>query len=335
MTATTQQEAYVDVQTWGQIRNQVRLPPNVISAEDCDEQCPGKELNLDAEHQIICLVARLVGFKEVEWNTEAQQSIKEEFDKLRSKPVWDENMVIEEEDLLQWANSTGTDIHIGRVFATCTEKNYEMELTDPSRKYKGRVCYDGRSHMVKDRYGAKVIYQHMVSQPASMPAAKSGIAFGLLPGHQAQAADAVQAYTQAEFTGTPTWVSLPKSEWPEHWRGMRKPVCPLLRKIYGHPQAGPIYERWAERQLISIQFLPVSQWSGVYFCLSLMLCLILYVDDFILSGPAKHLECGWALVRSVIDIDNPTDVTRYLGCHHHFYKVIVEDPQGRRAEAKK
>ena len=63
--------------------------------------------------------------------------------------------------------------------------------------------------MVKDRYGAKVVYQHMVSQPASMPAAKSGIAYGLLPGHRAQAADAVQAYTQAGFAGTPTWVPLP------------------------------------------------------------------------------------------------------------------------------
>ena len=63
--------------------------------------------------------------------------------------------------------------------------------------------------MVKDRYGGKAIYQHMVSQPASMPAAKSGIAFGLLPGHHAQAPDGVQAYIQAGFAGTPTWVPLP------------------------------------------------------------------------------------------------------------------------------
>ena len=99
---------------------------------------------MDAEHQIMCMVARLVGFKEVGWKHEAQKSIKEEFDKLRSKPVWDEHFVIEEEDLLQWANDTGTDIHIGRVFATCTEKGYEMDIGDPGRKYKGRVCYDGR-----------------------------------------------------------------------------------------------------------------------------------------------------------------------------------------------
>ena len=66
---------------------------------------------MDAEHQIMCMVARLFGFQEVGWNQEAQKSIKEEFGKLRSKPVWDEELVIEEDDLLQWANDTGRHPH--------------------------------------------------------------------------------------------------------------------------------------------------------------------------------------------------------------------------------
>ena len=53
------------------------------------------------------------------------------------------------------------------------------------------------------------------------------------------------------------------------------------------------------------------------------LFLIVYVDDFKLSGPEENLRQGWDLILSPsdtapkgIDMDEPEPVGRYLGCEH-------------------
>eukprot|EP00971_Amphidinium_carterae_P132052 2615742-Amphidinium_carterae.1 len=50
--------------------------------------------------------------------------------------------------------------------------------------------------------------------------------------------NAEMAYIQATLQGIKTWVRLPKDQWPAAWRRMRDPVCPLVRALYGHPDAG-------------------------------------------------------------------------------------------------
>ena len=70
-----------------------------------------------------------------------------------------------------------------------------------------------------------------------------------LPGHDMQQADAVQAYIQAELSGTPTWVSLPPEARPKAadgsdlWSslGISDPVVPLVKALYGHPKAGDMW----------------------------------------------------------------------------------------------
>ena len=37
----------------------------------------------------------------------------------------------------------------------------------------------------------------------------------------------------------------------------------------------------------------------------LQLMLMVYVDDFKMSGPAKNLDHGWKLLRSGIEMDDP------------------------------
>ena len=59
------------------------------------------------------------------------------------------------------------------------------------------------------------IFSEMSSSPASMEAAKILDAFGSQPGYSKEQADARQAYTQAAFTGAPTWLRLPKDRWPK------------------------------------------------------------------------------------------------------------------------
>ena len=59
--------------------------------------------------------------------------------------------------------------------------------------------------------------------------------------------------------------------------------------------------------------------------------MIIYVDDFKLAGPTKHLDKGWQLIQEPsancpkgIEIDPPTAVGRYLGCEHHVTDQIIE-----------
>ena len=97
-----------------------------------------------------------------------------------------------------------------------------------------------------------------------MPASKSGLACGLLLGFRCSKAEWRKAYCQFPFVGVPMWVELPAHEWSAHWKGQfRLPVCPLERNLHGQPQAGPLYERWAAKQLIPIGFLPLENWPSV------------------------------------------------------------------------
>ena len=55
----------------------------------------------------------------------------------------------------------------------------------------------------------------------------------------------------------------------------------------------------------------------------LQLMLMVYVDDFKMSGPAKNLDKGWKLLRSGIDMDDPYPLDRCLGCIHHIRSGVV------------
>ena len=55
----------------------------------------------------------------------------------------------------------------------------------------------------------------------------------------------------------------------------------------------------------------------------LSLMLMVYVDDFKMSGPEKNLKEGWKRIRQGLDIDDPVLVDRCLGCHHKQLKGEV------------
>ena len=140
------------------------------------------------------------------------------------------------------AHKKGEDVHIAPIFDICVEKNSELAEDNPQRKYKGRVVLGGNN--VKDQNWEAAMFQEMSSCPATMEAAKAADCYGLMPGHDVMQADADMAYTQALLGGTPCWVRLPKEQWPQEWhdKGFINPVCPLIRALYGHPDAGGLGE---------------------------------------------------------------------------------------------
>ena len=139
-------------------------------------------------------------------------------------------------------------MHVGIIFEICVEKGSELDPSDPQRKYKGRVVFRGND--VRDQNNDWAIFNNMSSQPATMQAAKACMAYGLMPGNTIQQADAQQAYTQSKLGGNKTWVRLPKHKWPEKWKGMKDPVCPLLLALYGHPDAGGYWEEHCEKHVL-------------------------------------------------------------------------------------
>ena len=87
------------------------------------------------------------------------------------------------------------------------------------------------------------MFQDLGSSPSTMEAARAADAYGAAPGHQAEVADAEQAYVQAELTGTPTWVCLPPDQVREaHKAKFRRPVYRLKKALYGHPDSGTMWE---------------------------------------------------------------------------------------------
>ena len=77
------------------------------------------------------------------------------------------------------------------------------------------------------------------------------------------------AYMQADFRGPPTWVSIPREQWPKSWfneRGEPKyvnPVCRLLKALYGHPDSGGIWEQHCDKHLVDIGFVETPSWRSV------------------------------------------------------------------------
>ena len=78
--------------------------------------------------------------------------MKDEWDRLRRKGVWDEHEAFEWDDVRKQAKANKQEIHMGYLFGICVEKN--SDLSEEHRKYKGRVVFQGN----------KVINQNYVTR---------------------------------------------------------------------------------------------------------------------------------------------------------------------------
>ena len=218
------------------------------------------------------------------------------------------------------------------------EKGSELPLKHPDRKFKGRYVYQG--NQVIDEYHEAALFNELGSSPATLEGSKAVDAFGRLPGHVIEQADASAAYTQALMgTTTPgakeaqeeayqvktqTWVRLPEEARPklpngtDKWwaEGIRDPVVPMQKALYGHPDAGGYWERHCEAHLRTCGFVPVTNWPSMFWNDELKCLLMVYVDDFKMSGPPKGLKEAWIRIKKGIETDGPKEVNKCLGCLH-------------------
>jgi hypothetical protein len=75
-------------------------------------------------------------------------------------------------------------------------------------------------------------------------------------------------------------------------RNIRKrPVVPLKKALYGHPDSGTMWEQHCDKHVTSVGYKPMGEeWPSCYFHSALRLLLVVYVDDF---------DKGWEFLRKV------------------------------------
>ena len=275
------------------------------------------ELEFKVALELFSAVARLVPKDEVRRNPKAKAALDKEWENLRTKGVWDESRVKECKSIVEEARKKGETVHLGRIFEACYEKGSELPADDPRRKFKGRTVFQGNN--VRDQDSDHALFAELGSSPASMEAAKLLDAFGSQPGFSKAQADAIQAYIQALFTGVPTWLSLPRNRWPEHWeKQFWQPMVPLVLALYGHPDSGGIWENHLNSRIGKEgwkQILP-DVWQSIFYHAEYNCMLVVYVDDFKLAGPTENMDKAWASIKRAVNIGDPEPYDRYFGCQH-------------------
>ena len=145
------------------------------------------------------------------------------------------------------------------------------------------------------------------------------IAYGSLPGHSTTVSDAIKAYVQSFLnSGVPTYIEFPKHLCPPEWSHLRRPVCRLVRALYGHPEAGGHWERHLAKIVVQLGGVVVPNHPSCFWFGDLRLFLIIYVDDLLLAGPTSSHAPFWEKLGKQVNLDPFENLDRYLGRHHSF-----------------
>ena len=102
-------------------------------------------------------------------------------------------------------------------------------------------------------------------------------------------------------------------------RQMKDPVVPLVRALYGHPDAGGHWENHCEERVRRCGFIPIGEnmeWKSCFWNPDTRMLLTIYVDDFKLAGPEGNIAETWTQLREHLLLTEPEPVDQYLGCKH-------------------
>ena len=148
------------------------------------------------------------------------------------------------------------------------------------------------------------VYAYCILQASNMAAAKFLDAISRMPGNGGEDSDATGAYWQALLGGTETWVRIPRDRWPKAWHAKyERPVCRLRLSLYGHPLAGLYWEILCTDVLLSEGFEKIPGWECLFVHHEWGMVLSVYVDDFKLAGPSKHINKVWTAIQQHINLD--------------------------------
>ena len=304
-------------------------PSNSSSDEDYETQCQGGRgdkrkaarafrtaLMSRPVPRLFGPVTKVLEHKEIRNDPKAREAILAEGRALVDEGMWLESTVINKADLVANARKEGKKIHMGDLLTLCSIKYAEC---DPEMwKHKGRICFRGDN--VRDELGAMAVFQQLSASPTTVHTANSTVAYGSLPGHSCEAADAIRAYIQSLLKSkVETWVGIPPDLWPAHWKGKyTRPMCKLVRALYGHPESGSHSEQHLKEAVVAIGGEPIENHPSSFWFPDHLLSLTVYDDDLLLAGPTgNHLKV-WKPLMARIALEQPEPLNRFIGRTHLF-----------------
>ena len=264
-------------------------------------------------------VTKLLNYKETRYGPKAVAAVQTEVDALAACGTWDASTVAEKSDVIEWAKANNVTVHFGEGLAICSIKNSEMP--ESLQKHKGRFCF--RAPTAKDQNGSLAIFQELSSKPVTIVVMNVSVAYGSIKGNKTTVADAIKAYVQSDLKcKDPTYIEIPRYLCPRAWAGMTRPVCRLIKALYGHPEAGAHWERHLSDIVKKLGGAVVPSHPSCFFFAKTRLLLSIYVDDLMLSGPESEHEKFWAELGASVNIEPPEDLDRYLGRYHTFSECV-------------
>ena len=117
---------------------------------------------------------------------------------------------------------------------------------------------------------------------------------------------------------------IPNHMRPTCWEGIGDPVCPVLRNLYGHPLAGLLWEKHAEKILFEKGFERVPGRECLYVHRPSEAFRSVYVHDFKIACPTKSVDGMWVELRNKLDGPVHMDGATYLGCAQRNVEIPQE-----------
>ena len=132
------------------------------------------------------LVHRVLTKKEIQKDPKAVEAIKKEIDDVRSMKVWDDDSVLEHDDLRAWAKRNNQEVHIAEVKEIGSIKHDEL---GPSlSQHKGRLVF--RGDLTRNQDGLPAKFRELHSQPASIMTVAIVLFYGMIGSNCTFIADA-------------------------------------------------------------------------------------------------------------------------------------------------
>ena len=193
-------------------------------------------------------------------------------------------------------------------------------------QWKTRIVFQVSNVRAKTCMSAADFFEEVSSARASFAAARAALAVAAMSGFSGIPRNAKMAELQAPSdtpTRTPTVVELPQECWPDTWshdsaaRTQPKyvrPHCRLLRALYGHPDAGALWEATLIDIMKNQWWTAITGNGSVFLHGTTRAIMVAYADDmFLLAKPRDAGPLWRSLEKAVMLKDVELPLTRYLG----------------------
>jgi hypothetical protein len=224
---------------------------------------------------------------------------------------------------------------IGRVFSILGVKNEELEKE--LQVWKCRIVFQGSNVRTKSGVNAVELYEEVSNSPASFMASRVALGCGAMLGQNASLRDGEAAYLQSRIDTPgriPTFVELPKEWWPDTWfvdghkrliPKYKRPVCLMCLGLYGHPEAGALWELKLNGILDANGWRKVEGTPGVFVHEETRAVLVTYVDDMLMVAHDDIMKWLWKNLDKRIKFKDPAEeIKRYLGAYHRYTPYAQE-----------